>query len=543
MKRSKYIYLTLVVWMLASISCNDDYLELYPLDKINDASFWKTPADVEMYANQFYSSLKNPNYPWQLDNTTDNNGPGARNTYVWNESTVPTTGGGWGKSDWLGIRGCNFGLDRIANMPEDAATRKYEAEIRFFKAFFYFQKVKQYGDVPWIEHSLDTDSPELFNPRDPRQTVIANIMKELDFAIENLPETSNADRLTKYAALALKVDVGLYEGTFRKYHNIGDYQELLRAAAAAAESIIESGKFAVYSTGRPAQDYFDLFVQYELKGNPEGIMVQRFLPDKRMHNNVRQLGEPHTGYTKDFVESYLCTDGLPIGVSPLYQGDAVFGDEFVNRDPRMEQSIYQSNRLYRVYDNGATDKRQMPEFDNNYAPTSYYILKGYSVYERDRLQNQCIVDDFIFRYGEVLVSYAEAKAELGEGTQEVLDKSINLLRDRVGMPPLTVDVGFVDPNWPNWEVPVNALINEIRRERRLELAGEGKRWDDLVRWKAGKLLENVKTYRGARDPATGEYRVLYPGNFTRKWDDKLYLNPLPTQELSLNTKLTQNPGW
>lgn len=143
----------------------------------------------------------------------------------------------------------------------------------------------------------------------------------------------------------------------------------------------------------------------------------------------------------------------------------------------------------------------------------------------------------------MLVSYAEAKAELGECTQEALDKSINLLRDRVAMPHLSVDVGFVDPNWPVWEVPVTPLINEIRRERRLETCAEGIRWDDLVRWKPGKLLENPKTILGARDPATGEYRVIYPGTTARTWDDKLYLYPLPTQELSLNPNLEQNPGW
>ncbi len=272
-------------------------------------------------------------------------------------------------------------------------------------------------------------------------------------------------------------------------------------------------------------------------------MVQRFLEGKRMHNNVRQLGEPRTGYTKDFVDSYLCKDGLPIAVSPLYNGDKEFGDEFVNRDPRMEQSIYQENRVYRIYENGSKEYRPMPEFDNNYAPTSYYILKGYSVYERDRLQLQCIVDDFIFRYGEVLISYAEAKAELGEATQGVLDKSVNLLRSRVGMPHLKAGVGFTDPNWPAWEVAITPLLNEIRRERRIELAGEGKRWDDIVRWKAGKLLENPNTYQGAKDPATGKNRILYPGYDNRKWDDRLYLYPIPTQEIALNPLLTQNPGW
>ena len=542
MKNYKFPIVLVLATLFTVTACNDDFLEKYPLDKINDASFWKSASDVEMYANQFYVTLKDPNYIWQKDNVTDNQGPGAREAFVWNEYTVPATDGGWGKADWLGIRSCNYALDNVAKMAKSSALSTAEAEIRFFKAFLYFVKVKRYGDVPWLEHALTTESAELSLGRDSRKTVVTNMMKDLDFAIANLPEKSATDRLTKYAALAFKVDVALYEGTFRKYHKLGDHEALLKEAATAAEVIINSKAFSLYSTGKPNDDYFDLFVQYELKGNPEGIMVQRFLADKRMHNNVRQLGEPHTGFTKDFVESYLCTDGLPISVSPLYKGDATFGTEFANRDPRMQQSIYQSSRVYRIYENATKEYKTMPEFDNNYAPTSYYILKGYSPYERDRLQLQGIVDDFVFRYAEVLVNYAEAKAELGEATQDVLDKSINLLRARVGMPALKVEVGFVDPAWPNWEVAVTPLINEIRRERRLELAAEGKRWDDIVRWKAGKLLDNPKTYQGAKDPATKANRILYPG-FTRKWVDRLYLFPLPTQEIALNTKLVQNPGW
>lgn len=542
MKNINSIGAAILAGMMMLTACNDDYLEKYPLDRINDNTFWNSAQDIEMYANQFYVDLKNPNYVWMNDNMTDNNGPGVRETYVWNEYTLPASGGGWGKGDWLGIRRCNFALDRIATMTPSAAITQNEAEIRFFKAFYYVAKVRRFGDVPWLENSLEIDSEDLFKPRDSRKVVMANVLKELDFAIANLPETSTNDRLTKYAALAFKVEACLYEGTFRKYHGLGDYEEMLKEAVEAAEDVIDSGKFSLYSTDKPAEDYFDLFVQYELKGNPEGIMVQRFLADKRMHNNVRQMGEPHTGYTKDFVETYLCKDGLPISLSPLYNSDKVFGDEFKDRDPRMNQSVYHPSRIYRIYEDGSTEFRPMPEFDNNYCSTSYYILKGYSPYERDRLQLQCVVDDFIFRYGELLVSYAEAKAELGEATQEVLDKSINLLRDRVGMPHLKVAVGFTDPAWPAWEVPVSPLINEIRRERRIELAGEGKRWNDIVRWKAGKLLENPKTIQGAKDPATGQNRVLYPG-FTRKWDDKLYLYPIPTQEIALNPTLTQNPGW
>jgi hypothetical protein len=323
---------------------------------------------------------------------------------------------------------------------------------------------------------------------------------------------------------------------------MGDYENMLRGAISASEAIINSGKYSVYSTGDLSADYYNLFSMDELRGNPEGIMVQYYAYDKLMHNRNRILSEPQTGFTKDFAETYLCKDGKPISVSALYKGDAQFTDEFIDRDPRMKQSIYTPDRPFLITSNGSISYQPVPEFNSARCNTGYRIIKFFSPYEKDIQQGRCIKPTFIFRYSEILLNYAEAKAELGECTQQVLDKSINLLRDRVGMPHLTVDVGFVDPNWPNWEKTITPLINEIRRERRIELASEGFRFDDLRRWKAGKLLDNPKTYLGARDPSTNSYRILYPG-FTRKWNEKLYLYPLPTSELTLNPQLVQNPGW
>ncbi len=535
MKNISYIVITS---LFLFSSCNNEYLEKYPLDEISNASFWNSFSDVEMYANQFYPHIGG----WRYDTDSDDHVYNARHPYLWNEYAVPSTGGGWAKSDWLQIRRCNFALISIKAMEPNKLLQQYEGEIRFFKAFFYFQKIRLFGDVPWFETDLQVDSEELYKGRDSRKVVFANLVKDLDFAIANLPEQSADDRLTRYAALALKAEACLYEGTFRKYHGIGDYEAVLRESVSAAESIINSGLFSVYTTGNPDKDYFELFVKHELKGNPEGIMVERFLENIRMHNNVDMLAGMHAGYTKDFVRGYLCKDGLPISISPLYKGDSDFGDEFINRDPRMEQSMLTSERPYRIFPDGSVSYLSLPVWDL-YCATSYYITKGYSPYATDLQTGRMIMDNFIFRYGKLLVGYAEAKAELGECTQEVLDKSINLLRDRVAMPHLKVEVGFVDPDWPDWEIPVSPLINEIRRERRIELCAEGSRWDDLVRWKAGKLIENPLTFLGARDPATKQYRVVYPGFSTRTWDDKLYFRPLPTQELVLNSGLTQNPGW
>lgn len=535
-------YIIIIGALSVLMSCSKDFMDRYPLDKINDANYWKSVSDLQTYANQFYPVLSRIG-AYQTDNMSDNQAPAAINSFLWNEYVVPASGGGWAKTDWSPIRSCNYFLTRYHSVegPEEEINQ-FVAEVRFFRAYYYFDKVKMFGDVPWISMDLSADSEELMAPRDSRKLVMDSVVKDLDYAIANLPEQSAEGRLTKYAALAQKARACLFEGTFRKYHGLGDEEPMLRASADAAAEIIDSHEFSVYTTGDTQNDFYNLFIQDELSGNSEAIMIQRFVEDKLMHNRVRQLGEFGSGMTKDFAETYLCTDGLPIALSSHYMGDAQFEDEFVDRDPRMQQTIYTQDRPYHITAEGQYQYQDVPQFDNGMAYTGYRLIKFFSPTQRDFEYQRNTLDDFIYRYGEVLVNYAEAKAELGEATQDVLDNSINLLRDRVGMPHLTTTVGFTDPNWPDWEVPVTPLINEIRRERRVELAAEGFRFDDLRRWKAGELLENPKTYLGARDPQTGEYRVLYPGK-TRVWEDKSYLYPLPTQELTLNKQLDQNPDW
>ena len=206
----------------------------------------------------------------------------------------------------------------------------------------------------------------------------------------------------------------------------------------------------------------------------------------------------------------------------------------------MHQSVYSSIDEWSNDNAGTIVYKTFPDFVQKQNPSCFFIRKWRPIYTNLIFLSKNTVDDFIFRYAETLLSYAEAKAELGECTQDVLDISINKIRDRVSMPHLVVNV-VADPI-QNWEIPVSALINEIRRERRIELCAEGKRWDDLVRWKAGKRIEAANTILGARNLA-GQYQVIYPGYPARKWYDKLYLYPIPKQEIALNPNLKQNPGW
>lgn len=532
-----------IILLAFAAGCNNDFMERVPPDKINDANFWKKPSDLKSYANQFYPSLIDANTFWRADNQSDNQCPSSLDGFIWGQYVVPSSGGGWAKSDWAQIRSCNYFLKQYRSVegnPDEINT--YVAEVYFFKAFFYYQKLRQFGDVPWLNDVLQINSEALMAPRDSRKIVADSIAFYLDKAAGYLPDTSPEGRVTRYAALALKSRVCLFEGTYRKYRDLGDHEKMLQASAAAARDVMSSAKFGVYTTGDAGSDYYNLFVAENLANNPEAIMVRTYATDKLMHNLNRILSEPQTGFSKDFAESYLCKDGKPIAVSPLYKGDAKFSDEFIDRDPRMLQTIYTADRPILVTAAGEARYQEVPEFNNQRCNTGYRIVKFYSPKERDLEQGRSVKPVFVFRYSEVLLNYAEALAELNSCTQAVLDESVNLLRARVGMPKLKTEVGYTDPSWPKWEVAVSPLINEIRRERRVELAAEGFRFDDIRRWKAGVLLENVKTYSGARDPQTNAYRTLYPGN-VRSWKNKLYLYPIPSIELTLNPQIRQNPEW
>ena len=540
MKKVKYIMA--VVSLLGISACNNDFMDRFPEDKINDATYWTTESDLKNYANQFYSTMEALN-GYRDDDNSDNQANRSRSEFLWSDYTIPTTGGGWSKDDWSKIRSCNYFLTHCGTVTgQQDEINRYKGEVYFFKAKFYYEKVLRFGDVPWLTSELGTSSEALYGPRNPRGEVMDSICACLDKAIQWLPEDMKESRLSKYAALALKSRACLFEGTWRKSRNLENADKYLRASAEASKQIINSGKFDLFSTGKPETDYHDLFTQQDLKGNKEAIFYAEYVLDKKMHNRPREVHEAGTGMTKDFVESFLCTDGKPISVSKLYKGDAKFMDEFENRDPRLKQCVYTPDRPIAILANGSEEFEEAPIFNNmNY--TGYRLYKVYSPLAIDNEYIRCTIDDIIYRYGEVLLNYAEAKAELGECDQAVLDITINKLRDRVGMPHLTVNVGFTDANWPKWEVSISPLLNEIRRERRVELACEGLRWNDLCRWKAGKLIENEKTYLGARDPETNAYRELYQG-MTRTWNDRMYLYPIPTDEFSYNPNLLpQNPGW
>lgn len=550
--------LCILFFGLALVSCKrDEFLDRLPLDALSEPTFFKNENDLKLYSNRFYSSL--PVQGPFGDNNSDNMVPANRNQFLAGLYVVPTTGGGW---NWGNERACNYFLQRYERAEADQATKdKYAAEVRFFRAFFYWQKVKQFGDVPWLSTDLNENSPELYAARDPRKAVMDSVLADLNFAVQYLPEPNDAEsgRLHKYAALALKSRICLWEGTFRRYHALGDDVVFLREAANASEAIINSGLYDIYSTNDPANDYYNLFIQEDLNNNREAILAKSYQQDVLMHNTSRQIGESGTGFSKNFARSFLSKDGLPVALSPLYQGDDSLAAEAANRDPRFSQIIATRGFVFTVNTDGSKDIISLPRIGTSVTSTGYQVAKFRSPDPAQINANQSTLDLFIFRYAEVLLNYAESKAELGEADQAILDISINELRKRVGMPDMEIAGLVKDPMSDFPALPV--LLDEIRRERRIELAGEGFRFDDLLRWKAGNLIENPETILGIKlhpdvkaqyppNQVSGiqvdenGYIRVYPNLTNRVWEDKMYFYPLPIQELSLNPELApQNPGW
>lgn len=553
----KYLIQSILVAVtLLTVSCND-YLDRFPKDSFSEPTFFKTENDLIYYANQFYGSL--PVQRMDNDNNSDNMVPQNINTFLAGTYTVPGSGGGWASSDWANIRSCNYFLEHYSRA-ETSFKERYAGEVRFFRALFYWYKVVNFGDVPLLLKALDDNSEELYGPREKREKVMDEVvLEDLKFAVANLPEKNQAaaGRLHKDAARALMSRICLWEGTYRKYRNIEGADTYLDACVKASEELMDAG-YDIYSTGNTDEDYRNLFIQKDLRSNPEAIFYRAYITDKNTHNYTRQASENNTGMSKDFVDSYLfLDDGKPIGLTSHPYDDSTPAKECEGRDPRYTQTIATPGFIMTLPDLALN----LPAIGTSRTSTGYWNIKGRSSDLAQFNADKSDLDLFIFRYAEVLLNYAEAKYELtGSLTIAELDKSINLIRDRVGMPHLTTNPD-ADPNAVNYGYTVAPLLYEIRRERRIELVGEGFRFNDIIRWKAGKLIEGVKTIRGMKltdelrsqyaDPSSlnniavddDYYIIVYPSiATTRKWNDKSYLYPLPTDEKD-RCHYEQNPGW
>lgn len=590
MKNYKYKFSFFLTTILLLGACNDDFLERMPLDQISNETFWNTENDLRVYNNTLYDIARNDNTVpilmghyqgfeshwgsfWFQDGFSDNTAPRHDRHLFFQQvragrQIVPTNPQWFGYHGWNFVRAINIGLENYdrASIPQETIN-KYAGEARLFRGWFYADKVQKFGDVPWVDRELNVDSEELYAARTPREEAMANVLEDLTFAAEHLPndwEDGNAPgRLNRWCALLVKSRVCLFEGTWRKYHGGSNPEMWLREAADAAKELIDNGPYSLYTTGNPENDFNAYHRVLDLSGNPEVMYWRRY--QLGIHtNHVQSYFEYVGGGTKSFVEDFLTTDGLPITLSPLYQGDDQIEDVFVNRDPRLRQTILHPDDTEK-YNYHLGDDRDYPRIQGMpggfTTTTGYHIIKHYNADDMigkayDTGESPAI----ILRFGEALLNYAEAMAELGEITQADLDISINLLRDRVGMPHLDLNPPM-DPRYAN--DGISPLLVEIRRERRVELFLEGFRYNDLKRWKQGKKLEkpdlgiqwNAEAearYEGAIvrttvDPESGKtYIDVYQGS---DWANPVfdegthYLWPIPLSVIAQNPNVGQNPGY
>lgn len=574
-------FILLLVGSVVLASCDSNFLERYPQSEISPQVFFNSESDLELYTNSFYTYLPGNNIPTD-DFSSDNVNVSGLDELVAGLRRVPSdaASAGW---TWTPLYNINYFLEHYdkPSISEEARSH-YGGIARFFRAYFYFEKVKRFGDVPWYGRSLNVGDPELFKARDSRTLIIDSIKADLNFAINNIRSAKTPGRINNWAALALKSRVCLFEGTFRKYHtNLGlqsSADALLQEAANAADLFIRTSSYKL-AQGNPNTVYLNLFAS-ETPNSDEYILTRLYGLDVNMSHPTNDIftsatrGNP--GLTKSLIDSYLLTNGKPFSSLPNYD-ELPFWEEVKNRDPRLAQTIRTPG--YRRIDAPASSAPLKPDYAN--ALTGYQNIKFVSSVDRGTASYTPLP---IFRYAEVLLNYAEAMAELGKLTQPEANKSINLLRDRVGMPRLIVDAVITDPQIADLYNNVsNPLILEVRRERRIELAMEGFRYYDLMRWKQGRLLE--KTFYGAYFPGKGTFdldgdgtddigivdtrpsspvsgvqyfilgsdRALSEGNkgniivhpnIVKKFvEEKDYLYPLPINELLLNNQLDQNPEW
>lgn len=565
---------------IACISC-EDMLDYQPKDRLSPDTYFKTETDCELWTNNYYTvfpsaeGIYSEPYDVIVRDVLADEISGVR-------KPMPTDGN-W---NWEKLREMNFFLSRASQIEDESVRLEYEGLTRFFRAYFYFEKVKRYGDVPWVDRPLGSDEEELYKGRDSRELVMEKVMEDVDFAIANLPEVQDVYRVTRWTARALKSRIALFEGTFRKYHGLDGYEEFLQACVNASEPFL-TGPYSIYTSGStPYQDLFtsqDAIETEIILARAYTSAISGMTHDVNGHLTGATMGRP--GMTRNVVNMYLMRDGSRYTDQENY-ATKTFVEECKNRDLRMAQTLRTPG-----YKRIGGSKELAPDLSRS--TTGYQLIKYLTEEKYDA--NKASTNDMpLFRLAEVLLNYAEAKAELGTLKQADLDNTIRPLRVRAGLPDLDMEEANANPDpylsspetgYANVTGDNKGVILEIRRERTLETPMEGLRYWDIMRWKEGKRFE--KPIEGLYFPGTGEYDLdgngsvdvcIYdtekaPGNSAdvlylklgsdivlsegtsgnvlahstqqRTWNEERdYLYPIPTDDRVLTQgAISQNPGW
>ncbi|PVD53294.1 RagB/SusD family nutrient uptake outer membrane protein [Terrimonas sp.] len=480
------IIITCMILLLAS--CKKDFMDRYPQTSVPPDLFFKSEEDLSLYINGLLTIPGRGNYLSDQD-TDDKATTGAveiKSIMTGNPSSQNITSG-W---SWGRLRNINYFLDNYGKADVSEEVKNHYAGLaRYYRALFYTNMVKRYSDVPWYSNALNpSDTSDLYKPRDPRALVMDSVMADLAFAADKVREDVPTGTPNVWVMKLLQARTALYEGTYRKYHDELGLEStaggLLQLAAEVSKEIMSSGNFILHDS------YGELFTSASLAGNKEVLLASIYDQDLKRSGGNGNILDYEMSPSRDLVQTYLMKDGSRFTAQPGYQTFG-FVQEFQNRDPRLSASLIYPGFVFAT--NAPNPKPYVQRLNKNF--TGYHQLKGYI----NSTDNKTIADvDFpAYRYAEVLLIYAEAKAELENLTQSDLDESVNLLRDRVALPHLDLAWANSNPDpvlaakYPNVSGANQGVILEIRREKRVEFAMEGYRFDDLMRWEAGKELEKI----------------------------------------------------
>lgn len=608
---------TQIIWLFPIfalfLGC-EDLLEQYPQDTTSKKAVFGTETGLQLYAYSFYDMLPSANNIHTADcmsdyaarrNVPDFIRPGAYDEFSTDNTSASgrdlvALGDDW-NWEWRQLRNFNYMIQNCNDPDVSLEIRQhYIGLAKFFRAYFYFEKVKRYGDVPWFGKPLDVeDEDELYGSRDPRTLVMDSVLADLNYAIQYIETENDKTRslITKDVAIAYKARVCLFEGTFRKYHtelgleSTADFW--LSEAESAAKTIMDKDAYHLFTGKGEDLSYREVFISDKPVAEEvmHAVIMDQGLGET--HSANWYYTAPTTGvrfsFIRTFINTYLNIDGTPFTDTPGYE-TMLFKDEVKGRDKRLQQTIRLGD-----YTRISGGQELLTPPDMGYTYTGYQPIKWSldDVYIDTRDLNTNSVATF--RYAEVLLNYAEAKAEQGTLTDADWASTIGALRARAGITggldakPTAVDPYLQVNYFPNISDPV---ILEIRRERAIELSMEGFRFYDLVRWKKGKLLEmewngmyvpelntpmdlnedgvnDVVFYKGTKpSPAepgveyinvsesvggiTNGHRlkndtygeITWLSNVEKAWDEnKHYYYPIPEEHRIVNPNLEQNPGW
>ncbi|MFT3749804.1 MAG: RagB/SusD family nutrient uptake outer membrane protein [Agriterribacter sp.] len=587
--KTLFYYLSVVFAAFSFTACD---LQQIPVDTATNQAIFGSASGMDLYTTSFYDLLPNTDVGvFQGDDNSDLIARNGVDDYLAVGALSPITSSGW---SWSGLRNINYFIEN-AEKSSVAEKQHYIGLARFFRALFYFDKVKRFGDVPWIDKTIEvSDTAMLKGPRTDRFEVMDKVLADLNYAIENITLTADPSctRITKNVARAYKTRICLYEASLRKYHT--SYNKQGTAATWYQEVVNTANDITGFSLHKAATDdrsYREIFIT-KTPYTDETILAVALNSSLQVFSSAnRRFISPTYGnrpsLTRNFVNTYLKLDGTSFTDDPNYK-TTPFVTEVQNRDLRLKQTIRLGD--YKRTEN-AVPVAAPPNFNQTF--TGYQPIK-WCYDERFPYDDESVNDNahIIMRWAEVLLNKAEAMAELGTITDADWAATIGALRKRAGITgtttttmPATADPYLVSYYQNKFNDPV---LLEVMRERAVELVFEGLRPDDLRRWHIGELFQ-VAPMNGMYVPALGEYDlngdgkndvVFYQGtkpastnptiafvdvstssavgriqlsNGTsgeirwnpgvREWLDKKYLYPIPEADRTMNSALGQNPGW